>query len=186
MAKRNAQATRSRAAERPRFPAWMILLGGVLIGAAFAGVVFYKGMAPKLRELPQPAPAPVKGEAPVAVDNKPKYDFYSVLPEMEVVVPEEEIRSSATEVAALPAAATDNPQRYVLQAGSFRNRADADALKAKLALSGLRAQITPVSVNGADWFRVRVGPFADLRTLDSTRQTLQADGISAIALRENG
>ena len=74
----------------------------------------------------------------------------------------------------------------MLQAGSFRNRADADALKAKLALSGLRAQITPVSVNGADWFRVRVGPFADLRTLDSTRQTLQADGISAIALRENG
>lgn len=186
--KRSAQATRSGGGStRKQIPAWIWLLAGVLVGLAIAGVVFFKGWAPKLRDA-QPVPAPVAAKPVDAapVDTKPKYDFYSVLPEMEVVVPEEEIKSSKAEpVAALPADATGNPKRFVLQAGSFRNNGDAEALKAKLALVGLRAQVTPVSVNGADWFRVRVGPFADLRELDSARTTLQANGISAIALRDN-
>lgn len=163
------------------------MLSGVVVGLSMAGFVFLKGWAPKLREQ-QPVPAPVTAkpaETIAPADTKPKYDFYSVLPEMEVVVPEEEIKSGAAQTATLPADAAATPQRFVLQAGSFRNSTDAEALKAKLALSGLRAQVTPVSVNGADWFRVRVGPFADLRELDTARQTLQANGISAIALRDN-
>jgi cell division protein FtsN len=185
-AKRNNQATRS-GAERKQIPAWIWLLAGVLVGLLLAGVVFYKGWAPKLREQQvTPVPAAVKPvEVAPAIESKPKYDFYSVLPEMEVVVPEEEIQSSAAKPAPLPADAAASPQRFVLQAGSFRNNADADALKAKLALLGLRAQVLPVTINGADWFRVRVGPFAELRELDGARQTLQANGISAIPLRDN-
>lgn len=185
-AKRSAQATRS-GAERKQIPAWVWMLTGVVIGLLLAGLVFLKGWAPKLRDQqPVPAPAAAKpAEVAAPVENKPKYDFYSVLPEMEVVVPEDEIKSSAAQPAPLPADAAGNPQRFVLQAGSFRNSGDAEALKAKLALTGLRAQVTPVTVNGADYFRVRVGPFADLRELDTARQTLQAAGISAIALRDN-
>ncbi len=184
--KRASQATRS-GSERKQIPAWIWLLVGVLIGLGFAGVVFLKGWAPKLRDQ-QPVPVVTTGkptETAAPADAKPKYDFYSVLPEMEVVVPEEEIRSGATQPAPLPADAAGNPQRFVLQAGSFRNNGDAEALKAKLALFGLRAHIMPVTVNGADFFRVRVGPFADLRELDAARQTLQSNGISAIALRDN-
>jgi cell division protein FtsN len=184
-AKRASQATRS-GTERKQLPAWIWLLAGVLLGLALAGLVFLKGWAPKLRDQQTPVPAvgvPATTTAPV--ESKPKYDFYSVLPEMEVVVPEEEIKSSATQPAALPADASGNPQRFVLQAGSFRSSSDAEALKAKLALAGLRAHVMPVTVNGADWFRVRVGPFADLRELDTARQTLLANGISAIALRDN-
>ncbi len=186
MAAKRAQATRSRGNERGQIPAWIWMLAGIVVGLVIAGIVFFQGWAPKLRDQ-QPVPAAAAAIPVVAapVDNKPKYDFYSVLPEMEVVVPEEEIRSSATQPAALPAEAGGNPQRFVLQAGSFRNNGDADALKAKLALVGLRAQVTPVTVNGAEWFRVRVGPYADLQALDGARQTLQANGISAIALRDN-
>lgn len=183
---RKPQATRAQA-DRKEIPAWIWMLAGILVGLGIAGVVFLKGWAPKLRG-EQPAPAPVTAKAPElapAAENKPKYDFYSVLPEMEVVVPEEEIKSSATQAAVLPADASGNPQRFVLQAGSFRSNADAEALKARLALMGLRAQITPVTVNGTDFFRVRVGPFADLRELDTARQTLQTNNISAIALRDN-
>lgn len=184
-AKRSAQATRS-GAERKQIPAWIWMLVGVVIGLLLAGFVFLKGWAPKLRDQ-QPVPAVTTKPAEVVApaETKPKYDFYSVLPEMEVVVPEDEIKSSTTQVAPLPADAAGNPQRFVLQAGSFRNSADAEALKAKLALTGLRAHVMPVSVNGADYFRVRVGPFADLRELDTARQTLQSAGISAIALRDN-
>jgi len=186
MAAKRSQATRSNGnGDRKQIPAWIWLLAGVVVGLGLAGIVFLKGWAPKLRDQ-QPAPAATKPAEVIApTDNKPKYDFYSVLPEMEVVVPEEEIKSSATRPAALPADAAGNPQRFVLQAGSFRNSGDAEALKAKLALVGLRAQVTPVTVNGADWYRVRVGPYADLRELDTARQTLQANGISAIALRDN-
>ncbi len=184
-AKRSVQATRS-GSERKQIPAWIWMLTGIVIGLSLAGIVFLKGWAPKLRdEQPVASTTTKPAEVVAPVENKPKYDFYSVLPEMEVVVPEEEIKSSATQPAPLPADAAGNPQRFVLQAGSFRNNADAEALKAKLALTGLRAQVTPVTVNGADYFRVRVGPFADLRELDSARQTLQAAGISAIALRDN-
>lgn len=185
-AKRSNQATRS-GTERNQLPAWVWLLAGMLAGLLMAGIVFYKGWAPKLRDQqPTAAPEAIKPAEPAAaVDAKPKYDFYSVLPEMEVVVPEEEIKSSAAAPPPLPTEAAANPQRFVLQAGSFRNNADADALKAKLALVGVRAQVTPVTINGADWFRVRVGPFSDLRELDGARQTLQANGISAIPLRDN-
>jgi cell division protein FtsN len=182
---RRTQATRAGGGEARQIPAWMWLLAGLVIGLAMAGVVFYKGWAPKLRDQ-QPSALPAATQAaPAIVESKPKYDFYSVLPEMEVVVPEDEIKSSAAQAAPLPAEASANPQRFVLQAGSFRSNADADALKARLALIGLRAQVTPVSINGADWFRVRVGPFSDLRELDGARQTLQTNGISAIPLRDN-
>lgn len=187
--KRKTQATRSGGDSKKNIPAWIWLLAGVLIGLAGAGIVFWKGLAPKLRE-DTPKPAPVT-TAPAAVaptePAKPKYDFYNILPEMEVVVPEDEIRSSAAQpVIPPPANSPAGVQPYVLQAGSFRNESDAEALKAKLALSGLRAQVMPVTVNGVSWYRVRVGPYADLRELDSARETLKVNGISAIALRENG
>ncbi|PIV34620.1 MAG: SPOR domain-containing protein [Lysobacterales bacterium CG02_land_8_20_14_3_00_62_12] len=185
-AKRSPQATRASAPRRADLPFWVWLLCGILIGLGLAAVILFKGWAPKLRET-EPAPTPAPTTAPTATTTtaKPRFDFYSVLPEMEVVVPDEEIKSaSAKPSPAAPAGA--ERKRLVLQAGSFRNQSDADALKAKLALSGYRAQVTPVSVNGVDWFRVRLGPYADLGELDHAREALKSSGIEAIALRENG
>ena len=75
----------------------------------------------------------------------------------------------------------------MLQAGSFRTSSDADALKAKLTLMGVGATVSvqAVNVNGTEYFRVHLGPFADLRGVDGAKRTLESNGISAIALREN-
>lgn len=184
MAAKHKQATRSNGGGRAPLPFWVWLLIGLLIGLGAAALVLFKGWAPKLREqAPLPAlPGKPVAALPAATADKPKYDFYSVLPEMEVVVPEDELKAA-------PAAPADPAQggaatRYVLQAGSFRNSADADALKARLILAGLRAQVQPVSVNGSNWYRVRIGPFNDLSALDAARNTLKGNGIDGIALRE--
>jgi cell division protein FtsN len=73
---------------------------------------------------------------------------------------------------------------YLLQVGSFPSGADADSMKAKLALQGFTANVQPVNINGQTWHRVRLGPFASATDLEAAKQRLSAAGIHAIALKE--
>ena len=82
----------------------------------------------------------------------------------------------------MPKAPADD-QRYLLQAAAFRDKADAEALKAKLAFSGLVARIESETINGTTWHRVRLGPYADLRQLDDARRQLKGQGVDAIAIK---
>jgi cell division protein FtsN len=194
MAKSKSQATRGGQQAKP-VPFWIWLIAGVGLGLALAGVALYRDWVPSLRggSGPQPNPeaaAPRGGDAGVAAeaakpaDTRPKYDFYSVLPEMEVVIPEAEIKAQAEQPPAPAPEAGAPTARMLLQAGSFRSEPDAEQMKAKLAMLGQRASVVAVTVNGANWYRVRVGPFASARELDEARRTLADSGIEAIALRE--
>jgi len=120
---------------------------------------------------PQPnseAIAPRESEPPmVEARGKPRknFDFYSVLPEMEVVIPDAEISAKARAEAAQPAAAGATPAasanaRYLVQTGSYPTAKAADEVKAELAILGFVAQITPVTINGKSWNRVRLDPYA--------------------------
>ena len=73
-----------------------------------------------------------------------------------------------------------------LQVGSFGESGDAESLKARLALMGVQAQVTPVKINDRTWHRVRVGPYADARALEAAKRELAAANVEAIALRETG
>lgn len=198
-ARKGRQATRGG---KPAKPAWMWLLIGVLLGLAVSGVVLIKDWGPVLRKsnLPQPNPAataPGPGEpgvADVAAKPKKSFDFYQVLPEMEVVIPDAELSARAREEqqAATPSAATASADaaaggvRYILQAGSYPDPASADTAKAKLALLGFVADIQPVTINGKTWNRVRLGPYASASELEAAKRTLADNGIKAIALKETG
>lgn len=120
--------------------------------------------------------------------EKPKFEFYTILPEMEVQVPEHEVKSSPrSEAGETNHSLHKSVDRtaYVLQVGSFRRHQDADRLKAELALIGLRADIQVVSIGGEDtWHRVRLGPYKDLRILDETRDRLSEHNLQAIVLKE--
>jgi cell division protein FtsN len=182
-------------------PAWLWVLVGMLLGAGLMLVVLARDWAPLLRRhgLPQPNPeatAPHEAEPPVA-DAKPKknYDFYQVLPEAEVVIPDAELSAKARAEQqaranpATPATGTPPPApaagaRYVLQAGSYPDPRAADEAKAKLALAGFVAQVQPVTVNGRTWHRVRVGPYASASDLEAAKRALADNGIHAIALKE--
>jgi len=218
MAAKRKQATRSNGNDASSsWPAWVWLGLGVLMGLALSAVVLVKDWAPLLRKknLPQPNPeasAPKESEPAVADEGKKpaaarkSYDFYSVLPEMEVVIPDAELSAKARaeqqrlqQQAANPAtpttaANTPPPEtapatagtRYLLQAGSYPDAKGADEVKAKLALLGFVAKVQPVTVNGKTWNRVRVGPYASASDVETAKKSLAENGVNAIALKETG
>jgi cell division protein FtsN len=186
MSRRPSQARRG---SQP-LPAWLWLLAGVVLGLLLSGLVLFRDFGSGDQPRPNPAAAaPAELEAPVAQDDprerRPRYDFYTILPEQEVVVPREELARQATQTD--PAGTeTAGGQRMLLQAGSFREGRDAEALKARLALLGHVAQVVPVTIDGSTWHRVRLGPYDGARQVEEVRRQLAANGVDSIALRESG
>lgn len=193
MATRGKQAVRGGSS--PPLPFWVWLLAGFAMGVGLSMYFFLSEGMPATGPKPNPqagaaADKPIvemaagdsrsQGEA-----RKPRYDFYSVLPEMEVVIPEAELKAESEKPPATPAPGTAT-QRMYLQVGSFGNSGDAESEKARLAFMGVQAQVTPVTINGKTWHRVRVGPYADARALEEARKQLAAANVQAIALRETG
>jgi cell division protein FtsN len=225
-------------------PGWSWALIGILAGALLMAFAMRGTWMPMMRQHDGPEPNPQataqKGSDPGVVDQteaekpkKPSYDFYSVLSEKEVRIPDAEIRAQAsaeaqqkqqqqqaaqqqaaqqaalaqqqaqanaaaanlpkattqtvTAVPAQPApAAASGSSGYLLQVGAFPSAADAEALKAKLALQGFVANVQSVKVGAQTYNRVRLGPFKSATELEGTKQRLQSAGISAIALKEGG
>ena len=116
-----------------------------------------------------------------APPKKRRYEFYRMLRDYEVVLPEEETmrprqppaqRRNAREAAAKP-----RTKIYMLQVGSFRTRPQADALRAQLATLGLEAVIKQAQTpDGRIWQRVQVGPYRDAAERDAVIENLEANG----------
>lgn len=182
-----ASARRKRPGKKTQgTPAWMWLMTGVLIGLGLAYYLWSKGFIPQPQVdsivTEESAPADAEEVAPVTGEpKKSRYDFFTVLPEMEVVVPEQELskKSQPTETATVPA----DSDSYLLQVGSFREKTDAEQMKARLALLGITTRIQTVTVNGATWHRVRVGPVSGARRADEMRKQLNDNGIDSLVMK---
>jgi cell division protein FtsN len=162
---------------------------GALLGLVLAsGVTFYfmserhevwreKTDAPR----PDPQrPAPADPEHSTAAAAGEKYDFYEMLPNFEVVVPEKDKEVKR----GLPATARiDRPGVYVLQAGSYRNQSDAERVRAQLSLQGIDAKVQRVAVDSDVWHRVRIGPVTNLDQLNKLRKQLQSADFDALVIR---
>ncbi|MFO1430828.1 MAG: SPOR domain-containing protein [Candidatus Competibacteraceae bacterium] len=144
----------------------------------------------------EPAPAPT-------LAFKPKYDFYKVLPERKLVVtnqggqhpttktsqglpPVDLIgRSTATNPSGTAGKAAEQKDRtekkknaQSLDAGSFRDRAEADRRKASMQALGIPARVE--TITGADGSKkhwVRVGPVRDATEMKALKQRLQQNNI---------
>ncbi len=209
-----------RGSDRRPWPAWIWLGIGVLLGLTLSALVLVKDWAPMLRRknLPQPNPeatAPKESEQAVADEAgrkpappKKTFDFYSVLPEMEVVIPDAELsakaraeqqrqqqamaqaQTGATPNPAAPAAPTapansgDAGARYVLLAGSYAEPKAADEAKAKLALLGIVAKVQSITINGKTWNRVMVGPYSNASETETAKKTLADNGVKAIPMKQ--
>ena len=101
-------------------------------------------------------------------DNK--FDFYTILPETESTVTEKEIKENTL---------TIKKDNYFLQVGAFQNEADADNMKAKLALQGYEAVVQTATIpEKGVWHRVRVGPLSDIEQINKTRDDLTTNGFN--------
>ena len=158
-----------------------------------------KVTAPRVNEPPTSDTPEANLEPP-----RPKFDFYKILPEMEVPVQdwEKEDReqqnakvdkidkvpatASKDKPAAMPAAVGERGA-YVLQIGSYKQYEEADQAKARLAMQGIAANIQRVVINGQDvWFRVHVGPLSEVNDMRAMRLKLQAHKTDFIVLKIGG
>jgi cell division protein FtsN len=160
-----------------------LFLGALLTAMAFTGLGGRHKPA-EAPDAPRPDPhrAAARADADAGGSGKPseKYDFYEMLPNFEVVVPEKDKDVKRD----LPAAAKiERPGVYVLQAGSYRKETDADRVRAQLALQGIDAKVQRVAVDADVWHRVRIGPISNLDELNKVRKQLQAADVDALVIR---
>jgi cell division protein FtsN len=180
---RKRRASRARAPKR-----WPWLFGGLALGFLGGYAVYFtttRAPARPAQELAQkPAASASKPAVPVKpadgkdAQEKARFDFYKMLPEMEVKVP-----NDAPAAARADARKPDQDGPYILQVGSFSSYGEADNLKARLAFIGVEASIQTVIINNeTTWYRVRVGPYKHLRDLQQARATLQRNNIDFMLL----
>ena len=178
--KKNKRSSKSKPQPKQikRLPWFMF---GLVTGLSF---VFGSAMKDWTNELlKETAPSLVKKQPAKKKEQKKSdvhFDFYTILPEMEVVVPD---RKTATITdKSLPR--IEQSGTYILQTGSFKTMKDADKLKAKLALLGFNPSIQTVTINNKDtWHRVRVGPFDNLAKLNNARTKLSENKIASVLLK---
>jgi len=142
----------------------------------------------------------------------PKYDFYTLLPESEVIVPPEAVPEKTPPVPAQPvtpaeAAKIDTARaqaallgqtppppppvikpaattQFFLQAGSFRKEADADKVRAQIILLGQVVKVESGTVKEETWYRVLVGPFSNREQLTVAQKQLAGAGFSNLLLQQ--
>ena len=195
---------RKQAPRRKSFGNTLIgLFAGLVIGVlAAAGVVWYvfKTPAPLSSKYQAtvnppattpaatpanttPAPMALPGKPgdpiPQPADDKPRFDFYKILPG------NAEEGHDAKTAAKQPEAKSGNEKETLLadalylQTGSFQNAGDADSQKARLAMLGAEALIQQVMLQDKVWYRVRLGPFRKMDEVNNMRAELARQGIEA-------
>jgi cell division protein FtsN len=186
MAKRKTKRKKTRRA-KPKtkpMPAWIWLFVGLAVGLSVAAAIYVNDRQPQGVQARKPASTASKDAAgkkasPPEQQPSSRFEFYDMLPNFEVVIPEEdqEVRREA------PSTPVETPGIYVLQAGSFSNYADADRMKAQLALLGVISRIQKVSIDDKVYHRVRAGPVESLDELNAMRRQLRQAQIEAIVIR---
>ncbi len=188
-------------------PGWAMLTIGLIIGLFVAFLVY-------LDDLDSPPSSSVERQpteeqstdtedtdsAEEGGDDSPRFEFYSILPELEVVVPdasEEDRDGGDMVIEGAPGAPDDSGEgdagtapppegdgRFYLQAGSFQKSEQADRMKARISLLGLDVEVQQVEINGEDWHRVRAGPFTDPSRLKDAQKRLRSDDIDYLVTRD--
>ncbi len=184
MAKARPQRGATRQSPR-RVPAWLLLGAGFAGGCFFSFLVYLSSVDSKPAPVAAAAPAKEKPAAAPAT-SATKFDFFTLLPEREVIVPEEQSTSANASGSAGSSAQPAEPVHYILQAGSFRRAGDADRRRAELILLGMEAKVEAVEANGDTWHRVYVGPFNSSGKVSRARATLITQGIDTLLLKRKG
>ncbi len=201
-------------------PGWVWFAGGLLLGAMAMGVVWVKDyQANSQAAEAQRKDAQTEQQAAAskkAADEKkqskspqqpevvrPQFEFYSVLPDMEVEVEPDSLRPAASKPAAVAVATaetvmqtpdekiaetvvkpleTDAKSQFQMQLASFRSRTDAERMMASSALKGITTRIEKVTINNKAYYRVRSGPYSREQAY-SLHKRLKKSSIESLIMR---
>lgn len=183
---------------------WGPMILSFVVGAFIMFLLHIKDNTPVV------TPAKKTIEKKVSKNSKtvePTFEFYTLLPEMEVVVetpkksqpavvtlptiPTAPVSPATVATATTAAVTADKPVdevSYLLQVGSFRKLADADAYKAKLAFLGVESRVQTVTIDNKDtWHRVQIGPVKGRVKADALQKQLKENSIESLLMRaKNG
>ena len=184
--KHRAQTRRQTNNPAPTVAWWKWVLVLLIIGLFVWFLFFLRTSTPaNNKEITQALTKPVREKSKIKQPQKktvqpakPRFEFYTILPETEVVVPEYEIKTRKREERVGKARSA----QYVLQAGSFRDYKQADKLKARLALMGIESRIEKARVGNKTWNRIKMGPFANLSNVDNLRNKLKQNNVDVVVM----
>jgi cell division protein FtsN len=194
MAKKRKKRRSSRRTSRSSsqdYPGWVWMLFGLAIGLAVAFAIYVRDPQATPVAAGEPQPASLAATMDENIDDngeqvtepeeptESRFTFYDMLPNFEVVVPEEDpdVRADTE-----PRAVVE-PGVYVLQAGSFSHYEDADKRRAELALQGIESNIQRITIDDKTYHRVRIGPIDNLDELNVTRSRLRAANIDVLRIK---
>ena len=186
---------------------WFIF--GLMLGGFGVGLYL---MVRTPIQAPAPGAAVAKTESAKSAPVAPtRFDFHDILPELEVVVSDNELAKpdvkkpeekrpedkkpdeKQAEAVKKPDAAKPEPAKaaadsgggnYMVQIASLRTAADAERFKAQLAMQGIQAKVQTVTVNGKDTYhRIQAGPYQGKQAVNEVRGQLKAKGMDTIAIK---
>lgn len=179
-------ASRAQASARRGIPPWLWMVSGLVIGL-FAAFLFQLEPGRDTVKRDNLPPKPAQSPAPAKpAEQRPRYDFYTLLPESEVIIPQAAAPEAAPPPPVVEPEARPQPAtRFFLQAGSFRQRNEADRVRAQIIMLGLDVQLESAKLAGGEtWYRVQVGPFQDRKALNDAQQTLAGNGFDNLLLQQ--
>jgi cell division protein FtsN len=175
-----------------------VFIGLVLGLAIAAAVAYFLGRSGLTSPVSSPGGAkdPARGPRPdlgvaAPASEKPRFDFYKILPGGEEPktsadrrLPTGERPSDKLPEVARTDGASKSGDRFWLQAGAFASAADAEDMKARLALSGWEAAIQTVAMpDKTQRYRVRLGPYDNPDELNRMKKELGSRGFDVAVIK---
>ncbi len=166
-------------------PGWLIILAIILVGSFGYGLYYIKTAPTPSAEnttLEQVVKKATKTSSQQDTPTKTtdsketRFEFYTLLPEQESVLPPVSERQAIVE---------DAPNvHFMLQAGAFKQKADAERRRAELILNGYEASLEPTQYkNGQTWYRLLIGPFTSQSKLAKARSDLLQNNIETLVIK---
>lgn len=149
---------------------------GLLSGIFLCGLGWLASQQPDEAAVAASAGQAIPTPNPDAAASGPRFDFYTLLPGQKV-----EVEVDPASVAAARSSSGDD--RYLLQAGSFKQAEDADRRRGELILLGLEAQVEEANGDNGRWYRVYIGPFESRSKLAKARSLTAQQGIDTLLLK---
>ncbi len=189
MTAKRKKPVRRRTRKKTKLPNWSLLVLGLVIGLMLAWVIQFtvkqannpaSGLSSVIKKANKALTKKKsqKPQKPVKTSSRPKtkFRFYDMLAANESLLPD---TGAKVDDGSAYYKVVKNVA-YTLQVAALANYADADKLRARLALSGLFAQIQKITLNGKGTFhRVRLGPYSTLAEMNATDTRLKKLGYKA-------